>query len=77
LTPNIYAQVSGQEAIASMVALGCGVSITPEVVITNSPVRERIQVIPSPIDIPPFELGCCCKTKSQDDPIISAFLKIV
>lgn len=76
LTPNIYAQVSGQEAIASMVALGCGISITPEVVITNSPIRERIQIIHSPIDIPPFELGCCCKTKSQDDPIISAFLSI-
>ncbi|NRD75776.1 HTH-type transcriptional activator IlvY [Shewanella sp. VB17] len=77
LTPNIYAQVSGQEAIASMVALGCGVSITPEVVITNSPIRDRIQILRSPIDIPPFELGCCCKTRSQDDPIISAFLKIM
>ncbi len=77
LSPNIYAQVSGQEAIASMVALGCGVSITPEVVITNSPVRDRIQIIPTPIAIPPFELGCCCRRKRLDDPILAAFLKVV
>ncbi|WP_298773643.1 HTH-type transcriptional activator IlvY [uncultured Shewanella sp.] len=77
LIPNIYAQVSGHEAIASMVALGCGVSITPEVVIKNSPVRDRIQLLPSPIPIAPFELGCCCKIKRQSDPVISAFLKTI
>ena len=77
LIPNIYAQVSGQEAIASMVALGCGVSITPEVVINNSPVRDRIQLLSSPIEIPPFELGCCCKVKRQQEPVINAFLKAI
>ncbi|MCL1142194.1 HTH-type transcriptional activator IlvY [Shewanella gaetbuli] len=75
--PNIYAQVSGQEAIASMVALGCGVGISPEVVIQNSPVRGRIQMIASPIEIPGFELGCCCKEKRSTDPLISAFLEVL
>lgn len=77
LLPNIYAQVSGQEAIASMVALGCGVGITPKVVINNSPVKDRIQVIASPIDIAPFELGCCCKQNRIDDPLIAAFFNII
>lgn len=77
ITPTIYAQVSGQEAITSMVALGCGVSISPEVVINNSPVRDRIQLLPSPVAIPPFELGCCCKMKRLDDPIINAFLDVI
>ncbi len=77
LIPNIYAQVSGQEAITSMVALGCGVSITPEVVINNSPVRDRIQLLTSPIDIPPFELGCCCKAKRITEPVIEAFLQAI
>lgn len=77
LIPNIYAQVSGHEAIASMVALGCGVSITPEVVIKNSPVRDRIQLLPSPIAIAPFELGCCCKIKRQDESVINAFLEAI
>ncbi|MCE9680264.1 HTH-type transcriptional activator IlvY [Shewanella sp. AS1] len=75
LNPNVYAQVSGQEAIASMVALGCGVSITPEVVVQNSPVKDRIQRLSSPVSIPPFELGCCSKKSRQDEPVIAAFLK--
>jgi LysR family positive regulator for ilvC len=77
IKPNIYAQVSGQEAIVSMVALGCGVGISPEAVIHNSPVRERIQTLASPVAIPAFELGCCCKEKRTNDPIISAFLEII
>ncbi|GGQ00789.1 HTH-type transcriptional activator IlvY [Shewanella ulleungensis] len=77
IKPNIYAQVSGQEAIVSMVALGCGVGISPDAVIYNSPVRERIQTLTSPVDIPAFELGCCCKEKRTNDPIISAFLEII
>lgn len=77
INANIYAKVSGHEAIISMVALGCGVSITPEVVIQHSPVRDRIALIPSPVAIAPFELGCCCKAKRRDDPLIAAFLACI
>ncbi|WP_372871119.1 HTH-type transcriptional activator IlvY [Shewanella sp.] len=77
IQPNIYAKVSGHEAIVSMVALGCGVSITPEVVIQHSPVRDRIALMPSPVAIAPFELGCCCKTKRREDPLIAAFLDCI
>ena len=38
--PNVYAQVSGQEALVSMVALGCGVGLSPIVVVDNSPVKS-------------------------------------
>ncbi|MCL1043249.1 HTH-type transcriptional activator IlvY [Shewanella marisflavi] len=75
LNANVYAQVSGQEAIASMVALGCGVSITPEVVIQNSPVKDRIQQLSSPVAIPPFELGCCSKKSRENEPVIAAFVE--
>lgn len=76
-TPNIYAQVSGHEAIVSMVALGLGLSITPEVVITNSPVRDRIELLPSPIKVAPFELGCCCKKNRLDEAVLKAFLDLL
>ncbi|NKF52228.1 HTH-type transcriptional activator IlvY [Shewanella sp. WXL01] len=77
IKPNIYAHVSGQEAMTSMVALGCGVSITPDVVLNNSPVRDRVQIIDSPIEIPAFDLGCCCKEKRCDEPLIKAFLEVI
>ena len=44
LNPMIYATVGGHEAMVSMVALGCGVALLPEVVLENSPepVRNRL-----------------------------------
>lgn len=45
IKPNIYAQIAGHEAIVSMVALGCGVGIAPDVVINNSPVRESAALV--------------------------------
>jgi LysR family positive regulator for ilvC len=74
---NIYAQVRGHEAIVPMVALGCGVSITPNVVVNNSPMMDRIQVLQSPQPISPFELGCCCLHKRMEDPLINAFLSVI
>ncbi|MDF0535168.1 HTH-type transcriptional activator IlvY [Shewanella yunxiaonensis] len=77
INANIYAQVRGHEAIVPMVALGCGVSITPNVVVNNSPMMDRIQVLQSPQPISPFELGCCCKQKRLNDPLINAFLAVI
>ncbi|NAX22719.1 HTH-type transcriptional activator IlvY [Vibrio sp. V39_P1S14PM300] len=71
IRPNIYAQVSGHEAIVSMVALGCGVGIAPDVVINNSPVREKIQRLKVE-PIKPFTLGVCCKRSQLDNPLIKA-----
>lgn len=77
INANIYAQVGGHEAIVPMVALGCGVSITPQVVVNNSPMMDRIRQLESPIEIAPFELGCCCKKKRMEDPLIKAFLDVL
>jgi LysR family transcriptional regulator, positive regulator for ilvC len=77
LTADIYAQVSGHEALVSMVALGCGIGISPEVVLQHSPVRDRIQMLASPVAIAPFELGCCCRLKRRDEPLIRAFLAVI
>ncbi|KKD58587.1 transcriptional regulator [Grimontia sp. AD028] len=71
IKPNIYAQVSGHEAIVSMVALGCGVGIAPDVVINNSPVRDKIEKLKL-APIKPFELGVCCLRSQRDNPLIKA-----
>ncbi len=75
--PNIYATVSGHEALVSMVALGCGVGIAPEVVIENSPVKERIKRLTSTQSIKPFELGVCCLKQRMHEPVIKAFLATI
>jgi len=71
--PNIYATVSGHEALVSMVALGCGIGITPKVVVENSPVNDRVQYLENVGDIAPFDLGVCCLKSRQQQPVIKAF----
>ncbi len=75
IKPNIYAQVSGHEAIVSMVALGCGVGIAPDVVINNSPVKEKIQRL-KVASIRPFKLGVCCKRSQLDNPLVKALWQV-
>lgn len=75
--PNIYAQISGHEAIVSMVALGYGIGVAPDVVINNSPVREKIQRLPESKLMKPFKLGICCKRSQLDGPIVKALWKVV
>ncbi|MCG9598972.1 HTH-type transcriptional activator IlvY [Vibrio sp. Isolate25] len=75
IKPNIYAQVSGHEAIVSMVALGCGVGIAPDVVINNSPVKEKIQRL-KVASIKPFKLGVCCKRSQLDNPLVKALWEV-
>jgi len=74
---NIYATVSGHEALVSMVALGCGVGITPKVVVENSPVKNRIEYLQNLSDIEPFELGVCCHKQKFAQPIIQAFFSVL
>lgn len=59
--PSIYATVGGHEAMVSMVALGCGVALLPEVVLENSPepVRNRVMILERSDEKTPFELGVC------------------
>ena len=71
--PNVYAQVSGQEALVSMVALGCGIGLSPIVVVDNSPVKDRVEILPD-TSIPPFDLGLCCFKKKLDHPIVAEFM---
>ncbi|GAM72727.1 HTH-type transcriptional regulator IlvY [Vibrio sp. JCM 19236] len=75
IKPNIYAQVAGHEAIVSMVALGCGVGIAPDVVINNSPVKDHIQKL-DVAPVKPFKLGVCCKRSQLNNPLIKALWSV-
>ncbi|MDO6708946.1 HTH-type transcriptional activator IlvY [Photobacterium sp. 1_MG-2023] len=75
IKPNIYAQVAGHEAIVSMVALGCGIGIAPDIVIENSPMRDQIQKLPTAA-VEPLTLGLCCKQSRQQEPLYQALLAL-
>lgn len=74
---NIYASVSGHEALVSMVALGCGVGIAPKVVVENSPVKDRVQYLTGVGEIEPFELGIICLNQQKSHPLVDAFFHAI
>ena len=72
LKPSIYAQVSGHEAIVSMVALGVGVGVVPELVMKNSPLMGRVRVLAVQPELEPFAIGLCAQTQRMNDPVVQA-----
>jgi LysR family positive regulator for ilvC len=74
---NIYARVTGHEALVSMVALGCGVGIVPQVVVENSPVKEKVEYLQNVGEIAPFDVGVCCLNQSKGQPLVKAFFEAI
>lgn len=73
IKPRVYATVGGNEAIVSMVALGCGLGIVPQVVLDNSVISQKVSRIPL-ADIEAYQLGLCCLKKRAAEPAIQALL---
>lgn len=73
LEPNIYAEVSGHEAIVSMVALGMGIGLVPEIVIQHSPLQGKITIIEEAPELQAFQIGLCTQKKRLDMPAVKAF----
>ncbi len=74
ISPNVYAEVPGNEAILSLVALGCGVGFVPELVVRESPLADKVRVVASGPDLEDFHVGFCTRKKNLDvSPVIRAF----
>ncbi|WP_317931166.1 HTH-type transcriptional activator IlvY [Halioxenophilus sp. WMMB6] len=73
LKPRIYAQVAGNEAIVSMVALGFGAGVVPEIVLENSPLKDRVIALPQSTAVGHFEIGLFALRKRLQDPIVNGF----
>ena len=76
IKPNISGQVSGNEAIVSMVALGFGVGVVPELVLTNSPIAEKVRVLTVSPSLEPFSVGLCVVNQHMSHPLVSAFWQV-
>lgn len=73
LRPDIYAQVSGHEGIVSMVGLGFGVGVVPELVLTNSPLKEKVQVLDVQPPLTAFAIGLSAAAQRLENPLVRAF----
>jgi LysR family transcriptional regulator, positive regulator for ilvC len=73
LTPRIYSELPGNEAILSLVAVGCGVGIVPRLVVDRSPLRSQFKVIDPKPALDPFRVGVCTQQSKLKSPIMRAF----
>lgn len=73
IRPNIYAEVSGNEAIIAMVVLELGVGVVPELVMEKSPVKGRLQVVEPGPSLEPYEVGIVARRRSLQVPVVRAF----
>ena len=73
IKPRIYAQVSGNEAIVSMVSLGFGIGVVPQIVLDNSPLTARIRIYDIQPPLAAYDIGLFALEKRLKDPLINAF----
>ncbi|MDB4838051.1 HTH-type transcriptional activator IlvY, partial [Marinomonas sp.] len=69
ITPRIYAQVTGNEAIVSMVSLGFGIGVVPKIVLDNSPLVDRIKVLSVQPSLEPYHIGLFALKKKLKNPM--------
>ncbi|MBV1920672.1 MAG: HTH-type transcriptional activator IlvY [Pseudomonadales bacterium] len=77
ITPRIYAQVTGNEAIVSMVSLGLGVGVVPKIVLDHSPLADRIQTWDVQPALEPYDVGLFTLKKNLKNPLVNAFWSLV
>lgn len=73
ITPKIYSEVPGNEALLSLVSLGCGVGIVPQLVADKSPLRALVRPVEGSPELEPFRIGVCTSRTKLRLPIVSAF----
>ncbi len=70
ITPCIYSQVAGHEAIIALVNLGCGIGLVPELVLEKSPLAHDITILSHTPVLPDFVIGLCTRQKNLASPRI-------
>ncbi len=73
IKPNIYAQVSGNEAILAMVSLGYGAGVVPELVVEKRPFEVNVDTIEIKPPLEPYSVGICVLQRRLGSPLLRAF----
>jgi LysR family transcriptional regulator, positive regulator for ilvC len=77
VAPKIYAQVAGNEAIVSMVSLGLGVGVVPQIVLDNSPHATRVRMLDVQPGLTPYDLGLFTLRRHLKNPLVAAFWSLL
>jgi LysR family positive regulator for ilvC len=73
IRPTLYGEVAGNEAILSLVSLGCGVGVVPRLVADRSPLRAEVQVLEGDTRLGELRVGVCTERRSLKSALVRAF----
>lgn len=71
--PVVYGEMPGNEAILSLVSLGCGVAVVPKVVMEKSPLRPALRGLDIDDDLGELEVGVCAEKTKARHAVVRAF----
>jgi LysR family positive regulator for ilvC len=77
IRPNVYAQVSGNEAILAMVNLGFGIGVIPELVFAKRPFEVDVKPIIVDPPLEAYSVGLCVQQRRLNSPLIKAFWQMI
>jgi LysR family positive regulator for ilvC len=72
ISPSVSAQVAGNEAIVSMVSLGDGIGVVPELVLANSPLAGHVRVLNVKPPLAPIDVGLFVLKKNLKHRVVAA-----
>lgn len=70
--PTVYAYVAGHEALVSLVSLGFGLAVVPEVVLEQSPFKDKVSILPVE-DLGHIDIGLVAQKRRVNESIVAAF----
>jgi len=73
ITPSVYGEIDGHEAILALVALGCGVGVVPRLVFEKTALSDRMREVPVRPALRPFRIAACARRRSFGNPLVRAF----
>lgn len=71
--PRVAAEAEGHEAVLSLVSLGCGVGIVPDLVARQSPLATRLEVVDVEVELPAFAIAVCTTPERLRAAPVAAF----
>ncbi|MFC3032248.1 HTH-type transcriptional activator IlvY [Pseudoalteromonas fenneropenaei] len=70
--PKVYAYVAGHEALVALVSLGFGIALVPDVVLQQSPFKDKVQILPNH-GIAEIEIGLVAQKRRVNEAVIQSF----
>ncbi|MEV7630361.1 HTH-type transcriptional activator IlvY [Actinoplanes sp. NPDC089786] len=71
-TPHIAAEADGHEALLTLVTLGYGTGIVPDLVLRHGNVRNRLHTVSAPSSPGELNIGVCVRRADLHRPLVAA-----